>query len=183
SGHGTPAAVLMAVTHTIAHTYPGPATPPGLLLSHVNRTLAGRYTGETGAFVTAFYGIYDPPTRTITYALAGPPPPPLKGGAAGWLALLDGMQGLPLGIDPDQEYPEGRRELVPGDQIVFYIDGVTEAEDPAGEQFGLARLDTVLANCAVGAGDLLREVLRALEGFTAGRPPADDRTVLVAKIS
>ena len=72
---------------------------------------------------------------------------------------------------------------MPGDQIVFYTDGVTEAEDPAGEQFGLARLDTVLANCAVGAGDLLREVLRALEGFTAGRPPADDRTVLVAKVS
>ena len=45
------------------------------------------------------------------------------------------------------------------------------------------RLDQVLANCAVGAGDLLKEVLRELEAFTGGRPPADDRTVLVAKIS
>ena len=84
---------------------------------------------------------------------------------------------------PDEEYPEGRVELVPGDQIVFYTDGVTEAENSIGEPFGLRRLDQVLANCAVGAGDMLKEVLRELETFTAGRPAADDRTVLVAKIS
>jgi phosphoserine phosphatase RsbU/P len=183
SGHGTPAAVLMAVTHTIAHTYPGPPTPPGELLSHVNRTLAERYTGQTGAFVTAFYGVYDPAARTIAYSSAGHPPPRLKRCADGSLALLDGHHGLPLGIAPDERYPEGRWQLVPGDQIVFYTDGVTEAENPAGEPFGLKRLDQVLANCAVGAGDLLKEVLRELESFTAGKPPADDRTVLVAKIS
>jgi sigma-B regulation protein RsbU (phosphoserine phosphatase) len=183
SGHGTPAAVLMAVTHTIAHTYPGPPTPPGMLLSHVNRTLAERYTARTGAFVTAFYAVYDPATRTISYASAGHPPPRLKRCADGSLALLDGRHGLPLGIDPDEDYPDGRWELVPGDQIVFYTDGVTEAEDENGEPFGLRRLDEVLANCAVGAGDLLREVLRELERFTNGRAPSDDRTVLVAKIS
>src|SRR5262245_60843009 len=108
SGHGTPAAVLMAVTHSIAHTYPGPPTPPGLLLSHVNRILAERYTGETGAFVTAFYGIYDPRTRTIAYACAGHPPPRLKRCADGSLALLDGVQRLPLGIMPQEQYPESR---------------------------------------------------------------------------
>ncbi|HEY1378700.1 MAG TPA: PP2C family protein-serine/threonine phosphatase [Gemmataceae bacterium] len=183
SGHGTAAAVLMAVTHTIAHTYPGPPTPPGEMLKHVNRVLAGRYTTNMGAFVTAFYAVYDPATRTIAHASAGHPPPRLKRCSDGSLALLDGKHGLPLGILPDEEYPEGRYELVPGDQIVFYTDGVTEAESPAGEPFGLTRLDAVLANCAVGAGDLLKEVLRELESFTAGKPPADDRTVLVAKIS
>ncbi len=183
SGHGTPAAVLMAVTHSIAHTYPGPATPPGLLLAHVNRTLAERYTERTGAFVTAFYGVYDPATRTIAYSSAGHPPPRLKRCADGSLAELDGHHGLPLGILADEEYPEGRWELVPGDQVVFYTDGVTEAVNPAGEQFGLRRLDAVLENCAVGAGDLLREVLQALEEFTDGRAQSDDRTVLVAKIS
>src|SRR5204863_816635 len=60
SGHGTPAAVLMAVLHSIAHTYPGPPTPPGELLRHVNRVLTERYTANSGAFVTAFYAIYDP---------------------------------------------------------------------------------------------------------------------------
>jgi sigma-B regulation protein RsbU (phosphoserine phosphatase) len=96
---------------------------------------------------------------------------------------LDGTHGLPLGILADEQYPEGRWDLVPGDQIVFYTDGVTEAVNAAGEQFGLTRLDHVLANCAVGAGDLLKDVLRELDAFTAGGPPADDRTVLVAKIS
>jgi sigma-B regulation protein RsbU (phosphoserine phosphatase) len=183
SGHGTAAAVLMAVTHSIAHTYPGPPCPPGELLSHVNRVLAERYTANTGAFVTAFYGIYDPATRSISHASAGHPPPRLKRCADGSLGLLDGHHGLPLGIMPDEEYPEGRAELVPGDQIVFYTDGVTEAENSAGEPFGLRRLDEVLANCAVGAGDLLKEVLRELEAFTGNNPPTDDRTVLVAKIS
>lgn len=183
SGHGTAAAVLMAVTHTIAHTYPGPPYPPGELLRHVNRVLAERYTANSGAFVTAFYAVYDPATRALTYASAGHPPPRLKRCSDGSLALLDGKHGLPLGILPTEEYPEGRADLVPGDQIVFYTDGVTEAENAAGEPFGLTRLDQVLANCAVGAGDLLKEVLAELQRFTDGRPPTDDRTVLVAKIS
>jgi sigma-B regulation protein RsbU (phosphoserine phosphatase) len=183
SGHGTAAAVLMAVTHTIAHSYPGPPTPPGEMLRHVNRVLAQRYTANSGAFVTAFYAVYDPATRTILHASAGHPPPRLKRCSDGSLCLLDGHHGLPLGIMPEEEYPQGEVKLVQGDQIVFYTDGVTEAEDPAGEPFGLKRLDEVLANCAVGAGDLLKEVLRELDSFTAGRPPTDDRTVLVAKIS
>jgi sigma-B regulation protein RsbU (phosphoserine phosphatase) len=183
SGHGTPAAVLMAVTHTIAHTYPGPPAPPGRLLAHLNRILADRYTAQTGAFVTAFYAIYDPKVRSLHYASAGHPPPRLKRCADGTLALFDGVQSLPLGITADERYPDGLHELVPGDQIVFYTDGVTEAENTAGEQFGLKRLDGVLANCSIGASDLLDEVLRALDAFTAGKAAADDRTILVAKIS
>ena len=101
SGHGTAAAVLMAVTHSIAHTYPGPPTPPGELLKHVNQVLAERYTANTGAFVTAFYAVYDPATRTIAHSSAGHPPPRLKRCADGSLTLLDGQHGLPLGIVPD----------------------------------------------------------------------------------
>lgn len=183
SGHGTAAAVLMAVTHSIAHTYLGPATPPGKLLEHVNRVLAERYTAQSGAFVTAFYAIYDPTTRQISYSSAGHPPPRLKRCADGSLALLDGHHGLPLGILASESYPEGHYHLVPGDQIVFYTDGVTESENVEGEPFGLKRLDRILENCAVGANDLLKEVLSGLESFTAGRPLTDDRTVLVAKIS
>jgi sigma-B regulation protein RsbU (phosphoserine phosphatase) len=182
SGHGTPAAVIMAVTHAIAHTYPGPATPPGELLGHVNRTLAARYTARSGAFVTAFYGIYDPSTRTVEYANAGHPPPRLKRCADGSLGLLDGVRRLPLGVSGDEEYPQGSLQLVPGDQVIFYTDGITEATNPTGAMFGLDGLDRVLENCAVGAADLLKEVLAAVEAFTAGKPPDDDRTVLVAKV-
>jgi sigma-B regulation protein RsbU (phosphoserine phosphatase) len=183
SGHGTPAAVLMAVTHTIAHTYPGPPTPPGQLLAHLNRILAEQYTSQTGAFVTAFYGIYDPKTRTLHYASAGHPPPRLKRCADGSLALFDRVQSLPLGIMAGETYPDATYQLVPGDQIIFYTDGVTEAENLAGEQFGLKRLDETLENCSVNAPDLLRDVLRGIEEFTQGQPVVDDRTLLVAKVT
>jgi sigma-B regulation protein RsbU (phosphoserine phosphatase) len=182
SGHGTPAAVIMAVTHAIAHTYPGPATPPGELLRHVNRTLADKYTSHSGAFVTAFYGIYEPTTRTLKYASAGHPPPRIKRCADGSLGLLDGVRRLPLGVDGSETYPEAAMRLVQGDQIVFYTDGITESTNLAGEMFGLGRLDHVLENCAVGAPDLLKEVLAAVESFANGKPPDDDQTVLVVKV-
>jgi sigma-B regulation protein RsbU (phosphoserine phosphatase) len=183
SGHGTPAAVLMAVTHSLAHTYPGPASPPGDMLTYVNRHLTRLYTASSDAFVTAFYGVYDPAERSLRYSSAGHNPPRLKRCQDGTLALLDAGRGLPLGLFPDERYGESIQRLVPGDQLVLYTDGVTEAENAAGEQFGLGRLDKVLANCAVGAPHLLNDVLADLEAFTVGRPPADDRTLLVIKVS
>lgn len=183
SGHGTPAAVLMAVTHSLAHTYPGPAMPPGRMLEHVNRHLAALYTAQSDTFVTAFYGIYDPSQRTLTYASAGHNPPRLKRCVDGTLALLDGVAGLPLGIFPEQTYSERTYRLVPGDQLVLYTDGITEAPNERGEMFGLARLDRVLENCAIGASGLLESVLAALKEFTGAQPAHDDQTILVGKIS
>ncbi|MGH7173719.1 MAG: PP2C family protein-serine/threonine phosphatase [Gemmataceae bacterium] len=183
SGHGTPAAVLMAVTHSLAHSYPGPPTPPGHMLEHVNCHLAARYTTESDTFVTAFYGIYDPAERALTYASAGHNPPRLKRCVDGTLDLLDGATALPLGIAPNQTYREQTYRLVPGDQLVLYTDGITEAHNDKGEMFGLARLDKVLGNCTIGASDLLESVLAALQDFTGSEPIHDDRTMLVAKIS
>src|SRR5205807_6698835 len=65
SGHGTPAAVLMAVTHCIAHTRPGPPVPPAKVLGYLNHHLATRYTHLSETFVTAFYAIYDPGSRVL----------------------------------------------------------------------------------------------------------------------
>jgi sigma-B regulation protein RsbU (phosphoserine phosphatase) len=183
SGHGTPAAVLMAVTHSLAHTYPGPATPPNEMLDYLNRKLAALYTSQSDTFVTAFYGIYDPADRSLTYSSAGHNPPRLKRCEDGTLALLNGARGLPLGVFPDERYAQQTHHLLPGDQLVLYTDGITEADNGRGELFGLERLDKVLENCAVGASDLLKSVIAAVEEFTAGVPAHDDRTLLVAKIS
>jgi phosphoserine phosphatase RsbU/P len=183
SGHGTPAAVMMAITHSIAHTYPGPPDPPGKLLTWVNDRLAQHYTAENEAFVTAFYGIYDPARRELTYACAGHNPPRLKRCLDGSIDSLDGVSGLPLGVMAGQVYDQATRVLIPGDQIVFYTDGITEATNPAGLMFGLDQLDQVLSNCHLTADGLIEEVLTALEAFTQGQPAADDRTLLIAKIS
>ena len=182
SGHGTPAAVLMAVTHAIAHSYPGPPTPTDKMLDYVNYHLATRYTSLRGTFVTAFYGIYDPATRTLKFACAGHNPPRLKRCANGTVLSLDGPPNLPLGVSPDEAYAEHTFALQPGDLIVFYTDGVTEAANPGGALFGLDRLDSVLARCSDTADDIVQGVLAALEQFTAGQPALDDRTLVVAKV-
>jgi sigma-B regulation protein RsbU (phosphoserine phosphatase) len=183
SGHGTPAAVLMAITHAIAHIYPGPPDCPSRVLEHINKHLACRYTGIAGTFVTAFYGVYDPSRRLLTYCSAGHNPPRLKHCDDGTLSLLDAAQYLPLGISATETYKNHEQPVRPGDQVVFYTDGITEAANPHGEMFGTQRLDDVLAECPHTAAALLEAVLEELDRFTAGRPAEDDRTILTALIS
>jgi sigma-B regulation protein RsbU (phosphoserine phosphatase) len=183
SGHGTPAAVMMAITHSIAHTYPGAPDPPGRLLAFLNDTLTRWYTADNEAFVTAFYGIYDPSRRELHYACAGHNPPRLVSCVDGSIAALDGVSSLPLGIVPGETFPEHVQALRPGDQVVFYTDGITEATSPDGQLFGTERLDQVLMSCPIRARDILTSVLEELDRFTAGQPAEDDRTLLVAKVS
>jgi sigma-B regulation protein RsbU (phosphoserine phosphatase) len=179
SGHGTSAAVLMAVTHSIAHTMPGDPEPPGLLLEFVNAHLCRRYTRK-GTFVTAFYGIYDPRKRTLTYSRAGHCPPRVV--RPGSLSEVDSVGGIPLGILDDEVYPVHTINLEPGDLVVFYTDGITEARNARGELFGLARLDTALRTCDCHVDHLMRSVLSAVDTFTEHRPATDDRTLLIVRI-
>ncbi len=182
SGHGTPAAVLMAITHSIAHVLPGEPTPPSRLLDHINHHLATRYTEGGGSFVTAFYGIYDPESRKLTYACAGHNPPRLRRCGDRSFTSLCGAMNLPLGVFATERYRDAEVALRPHDLLVFFTDGITEAANPAGEMFGVGRLDRILATCPERAEELLASVLTSLDQFTEGRPPADDRTLLVAKV-
>ena len=183
AGHGTPAAVLMAITHSLVHSFPCPAGSPSKLLSFLNERLAARYTGGHSAFVTAFYGVYDPQSRELVYASAGHNPPRLKRCEDGSIFSLDKVAGLPLGIFGKETYEQCAQTLRPGDQIIFYTDGITEARSPVGEMFGVKRLDSTLEDCSLYASGLIKTLLDKLESFTAGEPAEDDRTVLVAKVS
>lgn len=183
SGHGTPAAVLMAVTHSIAHSFPGPPDLPSKLLNFVNHHLAARYTNDNGTFVTAFYGIYDPRTRTLSYSCAGHNPPLLRRCSGDTVQLLDDARRLPLGLFDEYTYEDTTLELSPGDQIVFYTDGITEATSPDGKMFGLDRLQAILHECCDDADRLIRAVVDSVDEFTGGQSPGDDRTLLVARIS
>ncbi|UCG16988.1 MAG: PP2C family protein-serine/threonine phosphatase [Phycisphaerales bacterium] len=182
SGHSTAAAVGMAVTYSLAHASPGPPTSPGKLLTFVNRHLATRYTIGFGTFVTAFYGIYNPATRELTYANAGHVPPRVKRCADRSILSLGGARHLPLGINADETFTDAAHTLVSGDQVVFYTDGITEAFNPAGETFGLVGLDRALERCRNDVNELIEAVLAAVKDFTTGRAADDDRTLLVAKI-
>jgi sigma-B regulation protein RsbU (phosphoserine phosphatase) len=184
SGHGTPAAVMMAVTHSIAHTLHEEPDPPSKLLNFVNRHLTARYTNGNGTFVTAFYGIYDPSNCTITYANAGHDPPRHKRAGRIVLGSLEGGLNLPLGIDSDESYIDCAQKFWPGDSLIFYTDGITEARNHAGEMFGSHRLDEILLSSEGSDADALcQQTIQTLETFTEGRPPADDRTLLIARVS
>jgi serine phosphatase RsbU (regulator of sigma subunit) len=74
-------------------------------------------------------------------------------------------------------------QLLPGDQIIFYTDGITEARNPQGEMFRTQRLDQALENCSLEASALLVSVLRCVEEFADGCPADDDRTMIVARVS
>ena len=181
SGHSTPAAVVMAITHAVAHLHPGAGSPPGELLTFVNRQLARRYTNN-GTFVTAFYGEYDAQARTLTYASAGHNPPRLLRRGSCEVEALDGVGGLPLGIEDDETYHERTVVLAPGDRMIFYTDGITEARDPAGMLFGDDRLDESFLCAAQTAEELKDRVLSRVRSFTGPRTPADDQTLLAAVV-
>jgi sigma-B regulation protein RsbU (phosphoserine phosphatase) len=184
SGHGTPAAVLMAITHSIAHTFSDPKAPPGKLLAFVNERLARAYTVGTGNFVTAFYGIWDPNRREFAFASAGHPPPRLRT-AAGKVMPLEGASGLPLGILDDEVFDNNVRQLSPGDTLLLYTDGITEARNPAGAMYETDRLDAVLSERAAtstAASELLDDLLADLNTFADGRPAGDDRTLLIVRV-
>lgn len=183
SGHGTPAAVMMAITHAIAHAHPGPPIPPGRLLGYVNARLAARYTTNNGSFVTAFYGIYDPSRRTITYASAGHPPPRIKRCEDGSVGSLDQAGDLPLGIFPDSTYSEATAQLHQGDQVVFFTDGFSEAQDNQGNMLGLEGIDRALSRCRPDARAIIDAILQAVDTFAGDHPADDDRTLLVAKLT
>ncbi len=182
SGHGTPAAVLMAITHSLAHGLPGDPEPPASMLAHVNRHLCRRYNASNEGFVTAFYGVFDPTLRTLKYACAGHNPPRLKRCGEEFVQSLDEIGGPPLGLIDDLEYDEATLTLQPDDTLAFYTDGITEAMDERGVQFGVERLDAVLGRCDLDAPGIVRAVVEAVDAFTGGHPPADDRTLLVAQL-
>jgi sigma-B regulation protein RsbU (phosphoserine phosphatase) len=183
SGHGTPAAVLMAVCHSIAHTHSGPPAPPSELLGFLNRHLTARYTMGTGSFITAFYGIYDPITRKLTYSSAGHCPPRLRQARDGRIASLEGGRNLPLGIEANEKYEDMVACFEPDDAILFYTDGITEGRVAgSAELFGIDRVDEVLSHCDNRPSEMIRRTMESLDRFTAGSPPADDQTLLAVRV-
>lgn len=183
SGHGTPAAVVMAVTHCIAHTLPGAPTPPGLLLEHLNHHLTRRYTRDSGRFVTAFYAEFDPATRRLKFASAGHNPPRLRRCGQADVLSLDQANTLPLGIAPDWSFPVEAVDLQSGDRLVLYTDGIIEAANERGELFGAERLDGILKDCSGTADQTRDRILQEIEAFTDSLPAADDRTLLVIDVA
>jgi sigma-B regulation protein RsbU (phosphoserine phosphatase) len=182
SGHDTPAAVLMAITHSLTHAYSTQPARPGELLAYLNSHLAKRYTVTTGHFVTAFYAVFDPGASSVTYANAGHVTPRVSSAADGRWVPLPTSRGLPLGITSrDTAYPEQTMPFRNGDRVAVFTDGVTDAVNRTGEPFGLDRLDAGLGADGPAAAQVVEALTEALRRFTDGRPVTDDRTLVVVR--
>jgi len=176
SGHGTATAVLMAITHAIAHLFPRADARSGPRLRFLNRHLARRYTAGTDAFVTAFHGVYDPPARTLDYALAGHLPP-LVLRAKGAVEPLEATAGPPLGVVADAKYADRRIRLDEGDRLLLFTDGVTETRNEEDDLFG-DRIDDVVRTSRGELGVFLDRVAGAARAFAGRRPRDDDWTLI-----
>jgi sigma-B regulation protein RsbU (phosphoserine phosphatase) len=130
-------------------------------------------------YATLFYGVFDGVTGTLRYVNAGHNPPMVirRNGSIEWLE----SGGAPVGMFSDWSYEQGSAQLDPGDVVVAYTDGVIEAVNPAGEEWGVEGLRRVASErCALTADDMVDAILRNLDDFSHGRQ-TDDRTVVVLR--
>jgi sigma-B regulation protein RsbU (phosphoserine phosphatase) len=131
-------------------------------------------------FITFFMTIADPATGELTFVNAGHNPPLLVRAAGGFDFLKGG--GMILGILPMAKYQESRACMQPGDTLVLFSDGVTEAADPRAEEFGEERLANLIESLrGQTAQEMVDEIHKAVGAFSEGAPAADDITVVVAR--
>jgi serine phosphatase RsbU (regulator of sigma subunit) len=178
SGKGTAAALLMSSLHAAVHAQVETHDSPVKTIESINRYLVASIPANR--FVTLFYAELDPKTGSLAFLNAGHNPPLIvhSGGTMEQLAA----GGLPLGIMADADFREGRTKLHPGDVLVIYSDGVSEAVNPAGEEFGPTRLYEVVArNLDASAAGIRDRIESALTKFCQGTPAADDITLVICK--
>jgi sigma-B regulation protein RsbU (phosphoserine phosphatase) len=182
AGHGVSASLHMASVQTLLRTLVPSSTSP----LEVMRQVHGLYTHNIHftTFVTLFIGALDTASHTLTYCNAGHNPPLVLRKRDGqedsmfWL----GPTGPAIGLVEEIEFREETTKLQPGDILLLYTDGVTEAFNAQNEQFGQERLATIVGQgTSLPAGELIRVIRQELQEFTDGRPLADDTTIVVYK--
>jgi sigma-B regulation protein RsbU (phosphoserine phosphatase) len=181
AGKSMPAAMLMATFQASLKTLAGTASSLTDLASRMNKYACGN--SQNGRrFTTTFIAEYDPASRGLIYVNAGHNPPILRRRTGAIERLHAG--GIPLGILEDAPYESGTVTLESGDWLVIFTDGVTEAENGRAEEYGEARLMTVLwANLAATPQALLNTILLDTDRFTAGAPQHDDITLMLLRVS
>jgi len=178
SGKGSAAALYGAVAIGILRSIAPQKLLPAELLNQLNQLICERRI--EARFMTFCFATWRKPTRKLRVANAGQTQPLLlRSNRVETLKLV----GFPLGIYDDVTYEEWSLVLDPGDILVFHSDGLSEAPDPEGRQFGTERLSSLLmASAALGPGEIADRLLGEVNEFTHGAPVQDDRTLVVMKV-
>lgn len=176
SGHGAPAAIVMAMIRAVLHTYPGVADDPAQVLHYINRHF--RFLWDTAMYATAIYAVLDASRATLRVASAGHPLPLLVRGEEVTTIPLDTSMCLlwnELGAVPWSDVP-----LRAGDRIVFYTDGISDRQGARGEMYDAERLVAALGRAGLGTpAEIVRAIGADLDAFSAGVEADDDQTLVV----
>jgi sigma-B regulation protein RsbU (phosphoserine phosphatase) len=176
TGKGVPAALFMAVCRTIIRTEAQNGRSPADLLIRTNQQLMQEK--RSLPFLSVFFGSLHLKTGRLVYAVGGHDRPYWLRAGDGTIRQLAG-QGMLLGAFPAIRLDECEVTLAPGDSLVLYTDGVTEARSEA-DLFDEARLEAVLAGClSASAGQIAQGILDAVNEFTGSLPQSDDMTLVV----
>ena len=176
TGHGMPAALVMATTRGMLRAVAQPLDSPGEVLGQVNDALYPDI--PPNMFATCFYAILDPAEGLLRYANAGHDLPYLRWSRDATEELR--ARGMPLGLMPEMSYEEREVSLQEGASILFYSDGLVEAHDPEREMFGFPRLQALVSEHDGADGPLLDRLLDELSSFVGEDWEQEDDITLVA---
>jgi phosphoserine phosphatase RsbU/P len=180
SGKGLAAALMMAsVQSSLRAAVMFTGGKAGAVVKTVNRLVHA--SSPADRFATLFYGVFDASTRRLRYVNAGQNPPMVlrRDGPVEWLEA----GGMPVGVFGDSEYEERTVQLREGDFVLAYTDGMTEAVNAAGEDWGVDGLRAAAAESgAETAGEMVEAIFAALDRFTQGRQ-WDDATVVALRVA
>lgn len=176
---GMPASLFMVSTRSVLRALVDQAPSPAATLARANQLLSAE--ARDGLFVTLFFARLDPDSGELTYVNAGHNPPLLVRHGSRMVTPLV-RTGVALGLMDNAWYDQVTVHLEPGDLVLFYTDGVTEAWDGRGEQFGTDRLtELVCGHQEDDVADLLRAIEAAVDDFAGETPQFDDVTLLALK--
>ena len=179
SDKGMPAALFMALTRSIVRASVGHAPSPADGIAHANRLICADSAG--GMFVTLFYALLNPEAGEITYVNAGHNPPLLYRAEQDRLVELT-RTGMALGVVADSSFEQRTVHLDPGDFVLLYTDGVTDATDAHLQDFGMERLRRVILDQQhAPATDVVAALEQAIGDFTGSTAPFDDIATVVIR--
>jgi len=179
AGKGVPAAIYMAVTRTLLKAIALRGLSPAECLAYVNDFLCTE--GDSGLFVTFFYGILNTDTGDVEYSIAGHQPPFLVT-PNGAVTPLEPKGGLVAGVMCNVSYESGSAHLNPGDTLLLFTDGISEAMNAQRELFQTHRIEEVLQKvCSASVDETVHAVINAVSEFASSYPQQDDLTLLALR--
>jgi serine phosphatase RsbU (regulator of sigma subunit) len=178
---GMAAALYMTTCHTLIRTFASEhPKEPELVLSKTNQRILSDTHG--GLFITVFYGVLDPDKAVLTYCNAGHNPPYLLSPSSEGKPQALTRTGMPLGIIEQTSWEQGIMKFNPGDVLIAYTDGVTEAQNMEEEFYGeVGLIAAARTNVAHSAEAMQQRLVKDIQQFVGAAPQFDDMTLLVLK--